>query len=596
MKLKHLTKGTMIIQYTILLIIILITPISIFSFITKENIEDMETRSANQYLSSNLQVVSTTIDGVLSNLEHNHTSLILNAEFTHTLKRLSGYDLRDPYTDYLQTNLIKDQITQAAVSSNYIYSIYAYSYLANRIFTSKINWDSSFNNYDYKNSKWLNDFNERDVESPWTITNSIEDNRSILSSYRRVKEYGTDDYGLVSINVDASVIANMLDSIVLNDDTYCFMKDQNGSFIDPELSGDKSMYDKITSTLPKDKTNGLYSIKINEEKYFIFYMLSDYSRFTYVIATPATSIETVSPIVSHLTTTIIIFVIVILLMFLFLSYCFFYTPIRSLFRHMHEVEKGNFDVRLPESAFKEIGYINANFNNMVSNIQKLINENYVNRLLSKESQLKSLRSKINEHFLYNTLDTIHWKARIEDAPDTSHMIFLLADFYRLNLSSGQEFIPISHVVEQIRCYLEIQQIRMGDMLDYEITCDAALTEIEVLKYLFQPIVENAIIHGGRQLEYPEHLKISFQDLGEYIRFLVVDNGIGIKETELTKLLDSIRSSETPIGEHFALKLIQTQLKLNYGESVILHITSSYKRGCAIWFDLPKKDRGNTKDV
>ena len=590
--LKNLSKNSILVRFTLVLVAILIIPFSIFLSITSRNITDIENKSADQYISSNLKVVASTVDGILSNLEHGHTSLALNTSFIHAMKNLKPYAERELYPDYLQTRLIKEQLVDTSIKNNYIDSVYAYSFLSNRIFTTKVNWSKAFNNYDKAASKWLISYETNQTENPWLLTNSVENEAPILASYRRIKELDMPLYGLISINVKAETVADILQEAANMPDSYCFVTDDNGNYIGSDPTINRHIYDTIYQGIKRNEQHA----NLDDREYFYSSQTSNYSNFTYVIAAPRESIETISPLLKNINLVFIISTLAILFVFMAISYRYFYTPIQALFQKMHKVQDGDLDARLPESSSYEISYINENFNDMVSNLQSLINENYVNQLISKDAQLKSIRNQLNEHFLYNTLDTIHWKARLENAPESCDMIFSLAKFYRLSLSSGKDFIPVTDVIEIIDNYLQIQKIRMGDMFVYNIDLQENLEHYEVLKYLFQPIVENALIHGGHELTRQLVLTIRFYEENGSLVFSVEDNGVGMSAQQLAHLREELSSDATDTDGLFALKTLQSQLHAEYGADCNLHLESSPDNGCLVYFVLPISKLGGAKDV
>lgn len=590
--LKNLSKNSILVRFTLVLVAILIIPFSIFLSVTSKNITDIENKSADQYISSNLKVVASTVDGILSNLEHGHTSLALNTSFIHAMKNLKPYDERELYPDYLQTRLIKEQLVDTSIKNNYIDSVYAYSFLSNRIFTTKVNWSKDFNYYDKATSKWLTAYETNQTENPWLLTNSIENEAPIIASYRRIKELDMPLYGLISINVKAETVANILQEAANMPDSYCFVTDDNGNYIGSDLTIDQSIYDTIYQGIKRNEQHA----NLDGREYFYSSQTSNYSNFIYVIAAPRESIETISPLLKNINLVFIISTLATLLIFMAISYRYFYTPIQALFQKMHKVQDGDLDARLPESSSYEISYINENFNDMVSNLQSLINENYVNQLISKDAQLKSIRNQLNEHFLYNTLDTIHWKARLENAPESCDMIFSLAKFYRLSLSSGKDFIPVTDVIEIIDNYLQIQKIRMGELFVYNIDSNENIEHYELLKYLFQPIVENALIHGGHELTRQLVLTIRFYEENDSLVFSVKDNGVGMSALQLTYLREELSSNATDTDGLFALKTLQSQLHAQYGADCNLHIEASPDNGCLVYFALPISKLGGLNDV
>lgn len=132
---------------------------------------------------------------------------------------------------------------------------------------------------------------------------------------------------------------------------------------------------------------------------------------------------------------------------------------------------------------------------MLNRIQKLVDELFHEKLLVKEAELKSMEAQINPHFLYNTLDSIHWMARLNKTEELSQITFSLSNFYRLSLGGGKETVTTKETINLIDEYLAIQKMRYGDKFDADIDADESLQNYFVLRLIIQPLVENAICHG-----------------------------------------------------------------------------------------------------
>lgn len=587
LKTKRFYTNSVILKFIIIFLSLLFLPIVFLLIFTQDKINYIEKESADQFLSSNLKTVSGTVDQILQNAEFSYTSLFMNKVFTNSLILLSPYDLRDEYSDYFNTNNIKEQLSNMTLSNKNIKSIYAYSYLANRMFSSGTNWNSSFNHYNLDQSDWYSSFQEKKEDEPWTIAKSVDSDTNILTSYRELQEFKSNKkIALLSINVNISIITNLLQDVNISDSGYCYMMDNRQNMITSNIMDKDPAYKLIADAIPSKKQQGFFDVNLEKEKLFVSFYTSPYSKMTYIVAAPLKDIETVTPILSGLTVLYIIIIAIIMLLSVFLAYFYLFSPIKILFKGMKEVENGNFKVRLPKNSSYEINYINKHFNNMTGNIEKLIEENYINLLISKEAKLEAIQSQLNEHFLYNTLDSIHWMAREENAPRACDMIYSLANFYRLSLSSGNDFIPINQVKDILDNYLHIQKIRMGEAFTYVMHCDKTLSDHRVLKYLFQPIVENAIVHGLKNSTHPVFIEISFTQKDSYLCFLVKDNGCGINASKLKIIQQQLDQDELYQEENFALKTIYSQLQLQYGSKSSLHIESIEFSGCSIWINIP----------
>ncbi len=143
----------------------------------------------------------------------------------------------------------------------------------------------------------------------------------------------------------------------------------------------------------------------------------------------------------------------------------------------------------------ELGILHSRFDQMVDKVNQLIKTNYLNKILIKEAQLKALETQMNPHFLYNTLESINWRAKTVGAKDISSMTESLGTLLRITLDQKSKQVPLSRELELVQCYMTIQKYRYEDRLEYEISAPENLIGCYVLKLTLQPLVENAIRYG-----------------------------------------------------------------------------------------------------
>ncbi|MFC5452852.1 cache domain-containing sensor histidine kinase [Paenibacillus aestuarii] len=261
-------------------------------------------------------------------------------------------------------------------------------------------------------------------------------------------------------------------------------------------------------------------------------------------------------------------------------------PVRVLMRSMGKARDGDFEVQIADERSDEFGMLYRSFNKMVSRINELINEVYVQKLLKKEIQLKMMASQINAHFLYNTLDSIHWIARIHKVDEISTMIFGLSKYLRISLSEGNDFVTIRESAELLESYLAIQKVRYQDKFHVTMQMDPSLLNYRVLKFVFQPLVENAIYHGLENKRGSGRLHIRWIMEDHILFFEVEDDGIGIEATKLMELEEAMSREDGSEGQHFALRNINSQIKLTYGKESGLYIESTAGVGTKVTLILP----------
>src|SRR5690606_8681086 len=170
-------------------------------------------------------------------------------------------------------------------------------------------------------------------------------------------------------------------------------------------------------------------------------------------------------------------------------------PLYKLIYLMKEVEKGNLEVRFDPKYNDDIGIFGKRFNRMLEKLKVSIQENYEKQVRMKDSELKALRAQINPHFLYNTLETVNWLARLEGVNDISKIVVSLSEIMKYSVRKGEDFVTIEQDVKQLKNYLTIQEFRYRDKFDVHLSVEESVIHQKIPALLLQPIVENAIVHG-----------------------------------------------------------------------------------------------------
>jgi len=206
-------------------------------------------------------------------------------------------------------------------------------------------------------------------------------------------------------------------------------------------------------------------------------------------------------------------------------------PIRAIVDGMHEVEKGNFDVRLNQTSVQEYLYLTTHFNRMVHRLKELVWRLDREHRDRREAEMLLLQAQIKPHFLYNTLDLIHWRALDYQAHDISQMVHQLSKLFRIGLSNDKWYVPVRDELAHARCYIAIQQYRHPYTITYEEDIDQAVLGCLMPKIMLQPFLENAFIHGFRNRPEQGVIRVCIerrQEGGEDQLWIVVtDNGCGL---------------------------------------------------------------------
>lgn len=273
-------------------------------------------------------------------------------------------------------------------------------------------------------------------------------------------------------------------------------------------------------------------------------------------------------------------------------------PILKLTHAAKQLSRGRFDQRIEIASEDEISFLaktfdrmRININNLISEIQhnaQLESELKENKLRLQESQLRSLQSQINPHFLFNTLDTLSKKAYLEGAEETSDLIANVADLLRYNLKRLDRSVTLREEIDVLLRYMEIQKARFTDRLQFEIVVDEALLHIRVPSLTLQPIIENAVIHAVEPLEEGGTIRFRVHgDEAQQVNVVIEDNGTGMSESTIRRILEE-HTDDEPEGHSTGIGFsnVVRRLRLFYGYDDIIDIRSKQGQGTTVVLRLP----------
>lgn len=257
-------------------------------------------------------------------------------------------------------------------------------------------------------------------------------------------------------------------------------------------------------------------------------------------------------------------------------------PLQTLAESMQEVEKRDFKgTSMKKIPYREIKALHNAFNVMTERIHQLMEENVEEQRQKRKSELKALRSQINPHFLYNTLDSIIWMAEGGKNKEVVMMTSSLARLLRQSISNDEEMIPLKKEIDHTKSYLTIQKMRYKDKLEFSIDVASELQNERVVNLILQPIVENAIYHGIKPKDGKGLIRITGALVGDDIVLEVIDNGVGISSEELAHIFDRSREREKEKGNGVGVYNVHVRLKLYYGEQYGLTFESKEGEGTKV---------------
>lgn len=264
-------------------------------------------------------------------------------------------------------------------------------------------------------------------------------------------------------------------------------------------------------------------------------------------------------------------------------------PLAELKESMKEVQKGNFDhAEFVTRGENEIASLGNAFNIMTEKIQDLMEENVQEQIQKRKMELNALQSQINPHFLYNTLDSIIWMGESGKNKEVVLMTSSLAKLLRQSISNEDEIVTIDRELSYTRSYLEIQKMRYRDELEFEMDVDREILKKSIVKLVVQPIVENAIYHGIKNMETKGMIYITGTMDDSKVVLIIQDNGVGMDEQTLEKILDN-KHADTKSSK-VGVYNVHNRLQLYYGKEYGLSYKSMPECGTTVYITIPNPNR------
>ena len=261
-------------------------------------------------------------------------------------------------------------------------------------------------------------------------------------------------------------------------------------------------------------------------------------------------------------------------------------PIRQSNSVTEKIAQGDFNARAQVNSDDEVAELAVSFNKMAGNMQSLIDKVKEDERKMRKADLRLLQEQIQPHFLYNTLDTIVWLIESNEPDEAVTMVVTLSDFFREILSKGKEFISIKEEEKHISSYLQIQEMRYRDILEYDIQLDQVIYKYQILKLTLQPVVENALYHGIKYKRAKGCIHIHGEKEGDIIRLTVRDDGVGMDEEELAQLRQQIEKPCQETEKGFGLANVNERIHMYFGYEYGMKIESEKGKGTTVEIVIP----------
>ena len=270
-------------------------------------------------------------------------------------------------------------------------------------------------------------------------------------------------------------------------------------------------------------------------------------------------------------------------------------PLRATTEALRRMEGGELEIAPLEGGESrdEIGLLVRQFNRMTGRIEGLVEENAAMEKKKREMEIQALKSQLNPHFLYNTLNTVKWMAVMKGEKDIVDCLDALGDILRPMYQGSSPFWSLAEEIDYIEDYGRVMRHRYGGQARLILEPEEDTLEASVPKFVLQPLVENAFLYGRREEGAAlVEIRVDSKKEGDILLVVVADNGNGIGTEALEALRGNIRMGKKTA--HIGLSNVNDRIRLLCGERYGLEIDSAPDRGFAVMVHLPYRDWENEK--
>ena len=394
-----------------------------------------------------------------------------------------------------------------------------------------------------------------------------QDTSQMVTLYHRIasKKEKEEELGICSISVSAKYFQDIMKNANITSEGLVYLMSENGRMITSSNSSILQKMQKKGILLNYGAELFMEKKKEGQKEYYITRQNVDGASWQMILIIPESEYEDQYRFLWLSAALMLGSMIAVIVLMSYLLSGYYVGRLKKLNAEMTGLESGNLNANLPITTEEdEIEEIYHNFNGIVQEVQRLMQEHYQLGKEVKMAEVRALQAQINPHFLYNTLDLINWISMDYGAEEIGTLTWNLARFYRLSLNHGKSLISIGEEVEHVEVYVNIENYHFDNAISLEVDVPEELKSYACLNIILQPFVENAIVHGIAEKPDIESCEIRIRARREEqdIIFSVQDDGPGVDVEQMQKeTQQDIRTAQHGYG----VRNINFRLKLCFGE-------------------------------
>ena len=538
--------------------------------------------SENKSLDYSLQMVEGNMESLLKNINDDSKIIAYNETVQSTLQM-------EMPLDYESRANLQDAINQIAACCEGISSIYLFDNEGEAYTAGNVYEVEEIRSYLKETSMYQSELRKSGGNSKDSFVFSyqtyLDENRQIISFIRKIRNLDTmEDMGILAINIPATRIMETFSSVALQNNMEIVVLDQDKNIIAASSDGDW-LKDTTENEKLASGTDAFKVVRNGGKRYRIGKVESESQDWSVVAALPRS--ETLAAIQSYAMFSIIC-ILAGMALCVFGASCItrrINRPLKNILSSMEQVKEGRLERVEVVETNAEMDELQKHYNQMLDETEQLMTQKIEEQRMRRKYELSLLQAQIKPHFLYNTFDSVCALAMMGDTKAVYTMMQALGQYYRKSLHKGQQIIAVKEEVEIVENYLIIQSFRYDDVFEVEYDIDDSVKECKTVKLILQPLVENAIYHGFRENDLQGTITIRAKDDGDYVKFQVEDDGIGMEKEKLDRIL--YRTEDSP-EKRFGLFGTIQRIQLYYQQENLVQIDSEVGKGTVITVRIPKE--------
>ncbi len=585
-------------------IFVSIIPILLVQSISYFNTTSAMKENVNELITYNLVQTEKNLNTTLNSYMDILYQIYTDDEIIELVKKINAE------TDSaMEISLLRDKLSKLTNSKEGIRSIAILSAGGKTAFYDTLtasSLDSSWMNKNFEKSEFYRDItsSKGSVLIPTSYASQLGDKKyylfHIANKMVDFNDIRKDAIGVIVISIDEDIIYRACNEVDAKKEakksvrSVNFIVDKKGyiiSFPDKDLIGANiSLFDPAGTNGQEDEyTAAARKISYFDSSSIITNSLtSEKNGWIIVNAVDQSFLFSKVYMTQRLTITFGILALLFSIIIIFYVTRNFSGSIRKILHAMKTAQEGELSVRVElDDDGDEMSAIAARFNKMIYKINKLVEEVRAATFKQKEAEIRALEAQINPHFLYNTLDAINWMAIEKDEHEISNMLKSLAQILRYSVNKSNSIVKLREEIEWLKQYIYLQQTRFNYSFECFMEVDENVLDFNIHKLLFQPFIENVIIHGFEGINKGGVLDIGIKGRENSIMIVIRDNGKGIDPETVSKLNSPDDKEITAKGSGLGASNVFNRIKMYYGDSGSWQVESETGKGTTITLKIPK---------